>query len=92
MVVNTVVSFRRLCFGREIVEIGLKRGRRNVQVASEHQGEDGKDTDDERCRPTERRRRLRKAFLKVRLIHVSALAMEHKNQQVCCGPEVAASR
>ena len=26
MVVNSVVSLRRRCFGREIVEIGLKRG------------------------------------------------------------------
>ena len=91
MSVDAVVRFRGIGFGREIVEVGLERGRGDVEMARQHHGEQREDTHDDRGCATEGRRRPRKAFFEVRLIHGQALPMEHKNQQVRCGHTSAAS-
>ena len=51
-------------------------------MACQNEGQDGEESDDERCTALKRWCGLGEAFLEVRLIHGHALCVKHKNQQV----------
>ena len=82
---DAVMGLRGLGFRREVIQVGLKGWRREVQIPRQKQRDHGEETNDEWGTALKDRSRFGKAFLKVRLFHGIALSMEHKNKQVRCG-------